>query len=148
MPKCYIWRMGRFQLSYSLIDGDFAVCHLPSDSSVPAWAMRGDFWNVIQTKDELSVICLQDQVPKEVLVQKGWACFRWYGGCDLGNTGLMAALSLLFAEGGVHLISVASFGSEFFLIRGPEREKAVNVLNRSGEAHQRGAESGARFIRK
>ncbi len=44
--------------------GLFAVCKLPLDSAIPAWATAGDVFTVSRTTDELSVVCRQEVVPE------------------------------------------------------------------------------------
>lgn len=69
--------------------GRFAVCKLPPDSEVPAWAMAGDVFSVTRTAEELSVVCRQAIVPNGMLRQSLLTGFgadrpsRTTGGCGL-----------------------------------------------------------------
>lgn len=96
--------------------------------------MKGHFWNVIHTKEELSIVCLQAQVPDGVRAEKGWACFKIHGPLDFGLTGVMAAVAVPLAEAGVSLFAMATFDTDYFLIRGPQLDKAIEAL--TGAGHQ------------
>src|SRR5437763_117508 len=73
-----------------VLSGDYAICRLPPDAPVPEWAMTGPLWTVARTADELSVVCLAQQVPSGVQVEPGWRALRVAGTLDFGLTGILA----------------------------------------------------------
>ena len=43
-------------LSLSVMDGLFAIAKLPANEVIPAWAVRGPFFAVTRTQEELSLV--------------------------------------------------------------------------------------------
>ena len=75
------------------VAGLFAVCKLPPDSAVPAWATAGDVFSVTRTADELSVVCRQEMVPAGTHCEGGWRCLRVAGAMPFTLVGVLASLT-------------------------------------------------------
>src|SRR5882724_4023048 len=71
-------------LTISVVPGQFAVCRLGAQATVPAWGTLGPFFSVTRTADELSVVCLEQNVPAEVKREPGWRLFKLEGPFDFG----------------------------------------------------------------
>ncbi len=68
----------KFKLT--LLPGLVAICRLKNTAEIPAWALKGDFFSLTRTSDELSIVCSEDRLPQEDLVaDKGWRCFKVQG---------------------------------------------------------------------
>ena len=52
------------QLTLIVVDGNFGVCRLEPDASIPSWATAGDLFSITRTAEELSVVCPQEAVPE------------------------------------------------------------------------------------
>jgi hypothetical protein len=63
--------MTEHQLRLLVVDGTFAVCRLPADAPLPAWATGADFFSVTRTPDELAVVCSEGVVPDGVMCERG-----------------------------------------------------------------------------
>jgi hypothetical protein len=83
-----------------ILPDTFAVCRLPADSTVPAWA-TGDFLSITRTADELSIVCLDAAVPEDVQCERGLRCLRVAGSLDFSLVGVLASLAVPLAEAGV-----------------------------------------------
>ena len=102
--------------------GRYAVCTLPPTTPIPSWATVGaDFWSITRTGDELSIICAQEQLPPgespELTVGREWVLFRVEGPFAFDVTGVLAALSALLARAGVVLLAVATYQTDYLLVK-------------------------------
>ena len=123
-----------------VLPGRYAVCQLPAQAAPPVWAMRGAFWSVTRTPDELSVICdtahLPADLPTDVPVATDWVTLQVVGPFDFGVTGVMAALSGTLAGAGVSLLPVATYATDYLLLQAAQVDAAVAALSAAGHTVQ------------
>jgi GNAT superfamily N-acetyltransferase len=120
-----------------LLPGRYAVCRLPADAAVPAWA-TGEVVSISRTSDELSVVCRQEAVPEGVRREGGWRCLGVAGPLDFAQVGVLAALLVPLAEAGVAVFALSTFDTDYLLVKDTDRERALAALRRAG--HEVGSE--------
>jgi hypothetical protein len=126
--------MPDYHLNLVLLPGTFAVCRLPTGAAVPAWAAAGDLVSITRTRDELSIVCPQDAVPEGVHCTRGFCCLRVAGTLDLGLVGVLAALVVPLAGAGVSVFPLATFDTDYLLLREADLPRATQALQAAGHA--------------
>ena len=125
----------------TLLPGRYAVCLLPPAAPVPPWiAMRwaatGDFLSITRTADELSIICTQDALPPnpppDATTARDWVLLRVEGPFDFDVTGVLAALSAVLAAADVVLLAVATYQTDYLLVKAAQFDRAVVALTAAG----------------
>jgi hypothetical protein len=133
-----------------VIDTPLAVCRLPPDAPVPAWAAGGPFSSVTRTADELSVVCAAAAVPAELpapcITSRDWRALRVDGPLDLALVGVLAALATPLAEAGVSIFPIATHDTDWILVPGAQLDRACDALARAGH-EVRGREVRGREVR-
>ena len=129
--------------SLTLLTGRYAACMLPALASIPSWAMLGgDFWSITRTSDELSIICAQVHLPVEdhpdLMVTQDWMLLRIEGPFAFDVTGVLAALSDVLAREGVVLLAVATYQTDYLLVKAEQIDSAIAALRKAGH-HVRSA---------
>ena len=114
-----------------ILPDTFAVCRLPADSSIPAWA-TGELVSITRTGDELSVVCREDAVPEDIRCETGWRCLRVDGTLDLSLVGVLASLAVPLAEAGVSVFAVSTFDTDFLLMKGVQLPRGMEALRAAG----------------
>jgi len=121
-------------LNLSILQDTFAICRLHSDAPPPDWALKGRFFSITRTPDELSIVCSQDNVPGGTTCEKNWRCFRVEGPLDFSLTGILASLATPLAQAGISIFAVSTFETDYLLVKQETLETAVRVLR--GAGHQ------------
>jgi len=67
------------QLTFAILRETFAICRLDKDTPIPDWAFRGGLFSITGTRDELSILCPQINVPKGIICNQGWSCLKVEG---------------------------------------------------------------------
>lgn len=119
-------------LTLSILPGEYAVSRLDPGDSPPAWAMRGEFWTVSRTTDELSALCRADLVPGDVQTQKGWAALKLHGPFEFTLTGVLASVLNPLKDAGIGIFAVSTFDTDYVLVAEEKLEAAVRVLVEAG----------------
>lgn len=119
------------QFRISLLPGLLAICRLAPDAEVPSWA-RGTFTSVTRTEDELSVVCDDDAVPDDVRSERGWRALKVLGPIPFEMTGVAAALVAPLAEARISVFLLATFDTDYLLLKEAVLEPAMAVLREAG----------------
>jgi hypothetical protein len=120
------------ELTLDLLDGQYAISRLGPDQPVPAWAWYGSLASVTRTPDELSIVCAEAAVPEHVerveRVERGWRALRVADPLDFGMVGVMARLTVPLAEVGISVLALATFDTDYLLVRETDLARAVAAL--------------------
>jgi Uncharacterized conserved protein len=116
--------------AFTLIEGHYAIARLHADDAIPSWA-RGRFLSITRTKDELSIVCEEGNVP-DVVADRGWRCLKLAGPFPLDQTGVAAAFTRVLADAGIALFVVSTYDTDYVLVRDTAVEHASLALRASG----------------
>jgi hypothetical protein len=108
-----------------------AVCRLDPSAEFPSWA-RGPFVSITRTDDELSIVCDEAAVPDGVQAERGWRCLKVEGPIPFEVTGVAAALVGPLAEARISVFLLATFDTDYLLVKRESFERAVETLRAAG----------------
>lgn len=120
-------------LTIEVLPGRYAVCRLDPGQDVPAWAWSGALASATRTDAELSIICAESAVPGTVeRVERDWRALRVAGPLDFNVVGVMARLTAPLARAGISILALATFDTDYLLVRNPDLARAVAALRADG----------------
>src|SRR5262249_19242318 len=90
-----------------VLPGGFGVCRLDGPGRLPQ-APAGDFFSITCTSAEVSLVCREEFVPEGSRVESGWRCLRVAGTLSFGLVGVLAALLVPLADGGISVFVVST----------------------------------------
>ncbi len=123
-------------VSLRVLEGEFAVWRLPSDSPPPPLD-ETSFLSVTRTAAELSVVGPADMVPDGAAVEAGWACLEVSGPLAFELTGVLAGISVPLAAAGVPIFVVSTFDTDYVLVPRAKLERALAALKAAGHRVER-----------
>jgi hypothetical protein len=123
-------------LNLAVLPDFFAICRLDSDRAVPAWATDGHFYSITRTVEELSVVCLESQVPEGVRCEREWRCLRVVDTLDFSVIGVLASLVKPLAEVGVSVFAISTFDTDHLLVKQQDLTKACEAVQQAGHTLQ------------
>ena len=118
-------------VNLTLLPATFAVCRLPTDSPVPAWA-SGSFVSITRTADELSVVCEESQAPADAQAERRWRMLRVNGTLDFALIGILAALTAPLADAGISVFAISTFDTDYLLVKQNKLQQAIAALVAAG----------------
>ncbi|PYS95490.1 MAG: ACT domain-containing protein, partial [Acidobacteria bacterium] len=74
--------MADIKLTLAVLPERFAVCRLGPSEDLPAWATRAPVFSITRTRDELSIVCPEENIPADTRSAKGWRALRLVGTFD------------------------------------------------------------------
>jgi hypothetical protein len=113
------------KLNLKLIDGIFAICRFNSDCQPPDWLWQSQsFYSLTKTDQELSLVCDQSIIPKEILdnsndtlCETDWGLFQVQGPLDFALTGILNRLTRPLAQKGISLFAVSTYDTDYILVK-------------------------------
>jgi hypothetical protein len=115
----------------TVIPGMYAVAKLPPDAAVPVWA-TGSFVSVTRTPHELSIVCEQGSMPSDIKIEGDWRALMVEGPLDFSLTGVLASLTAPLAAARISVFAIATFDTDYVLVRARDLSRAVGVLRDAG----------------
>jgi hypothetical protein len=113
--------------------GRWSVCRLAPDDAVPAWAtVPAPLLVTARSQTELSILAPEDHVPADVTSERGFRVIEVVGPVPFSVTGLIAALSQPLAAAGISLFPVATYDTDYVLVKDATLATAVGALRGAG----------------
>lgn len=120
------------QLTFILADGVFSLCRLAPEDAIPSWALSSDFYTISKTNDELSVVCESQYVPAGIKQDGNWRLLKIAAVLDLSLTGITAKFSTALANAGVNLCVIATYETDYILVKQEKLQTAITALQDAG----------------
>ena len=120
------------KLSLSLLPDKYAVCQFHPDKHIPYWALLGNFVSLTRTPEELSIVCQQDNVPDDTEAERGWRCVQVQGAFDFSIAGVNASLAIPLANADISVLAIATYATDYLLVKEENVERALQVLEQAG----------------
>jgi uncharacterized protein len=123
-------------LNLSVLGGRFAVLQLGPNSRIPAWALEGEFFTVSRTSEELSIVCLESNVPAKsnMRLERDWACLKLQGPFEFSLTGILLSVLEPLAKVNVGIFAISTFNTDFVLVKSEHLEAAIVALEGAGHS--------------
>ena len=124
-------------LTLKILPDELTVCRLPADAPAPALEPAGNFFSLTRTADEWSMVVSSAHVDPDWEAEPGWRCLELVGTFDFSLTGIMSALAGPLATAGISIFPMATWSTDYMLVREGDLEDACRVLIRAGHFIQR-----------
>ena len=124
----------RALLTLTVLPDRYAICRLDSKAPVPEWAIGDDFVSISRTRDELSIVCPERNLPKDGSGSRGWRILKCEGHLDYTLTGIIASLAEPLADAGVSIFPLATHDTDYILIKERQLDLAIQALTSYGHA--------------
>ena len=111
-----------------------AVVHMDPGSEVPPWAWNGSLAAVIQTTEELTIVCDQAAVPGHLTSELDRIAFKLEGPLPFSLTGVLASLLGPLASRCIPVFVVSTYETDYILVKADHAQQAKESFQ--AEGHQ------------
>ena len=122
------------RLALTLEANAYAICRLPPDTPLPAWALESAYFSITKTPDELSIVVPESVVPTDVVASRGWRMIRFAGPMPLDQTGILASVTAPLDAARVSVFAVGTYDTDYVLIPAAQRASALAALEAAGHS--------------
>ncbi len=124
-------------LNLLLLPDTYAVCQFHPDQHIPYWSLLGNFVSLTRSNEELSIVCQQDNVPDDIEAERGWRCVQVLGIFGFSEAGVHVSLAVPLAEANISVLAIATYATDYLLIKEENTERALQVLQQAGHRIER-----------
>jgi hypothetical protein len=110
----------------------FAVCRIPPECPIPAWASSGSWWSLSGSPNELSVVCEERLVPEGVVRSGPWRVLRIEGPLDHAMVGVLVAVVSPLAAAQVPIFAISTYDTDYVLVPESRLGQACRALVDAG----------------
>ena len=98
----------------------------------PDWIDKEKFFCITGTSDELSIVCVEKNIPEYILSEKDYSCIKIESILSLSSIGIIASISQLFAEAGISIFVISTFSTDYILVKSNDLDKAISIFIEEG----------------
>ena len=117
-------------LTMKLLKEKYGVCRLDKNELIPKWAQNSDFFSITKTCDELSIVCIQDDIPNNILCEKDWRILKIEGPLDFSLIGILASISTILAQSGISIFAISTYDTDYILVKNKNIGDAIQALTK------------------
>lgn len=115
-------------LTIRLLEEKYGVCRLNNNESIPEWIKNSDFFSITKTFDELSIVCLEKDIPDEVKCEKEWRILKVEGQLDFSLVGILSSISTILAKSGISIFAISTYDTDYILVKEKDVDNAMKAL--------------------
>lgn len=111
-----------------ILDRQFSIHRLSIDSVIPCQIYESEFYSIVKTSDEISVVCDSLIHLTAEKSSHDWTCIRFIGPLDFSLTGILDGISRVLADANISIFAVSTYNTDYILVETPNITKAKQAL--------------------
>jgi uncharacterized protein len=115
-----------------MLPGAYTIVRLEADAVVPEWASKGEFASITRTADELSIVCLAGNLPRNVNTPEHWTCLKLEGPFPFSLTGVLLSFIEPLSTNEIPIFAVSTYDTDYVLIQEEYVDRALSILDAAG----------------
>jgi hypothetical protein len=121
------------QLPLDVLPDTLAVCRLPPDAALPAWAsVPVPFLTISRTAEELSITTRQSAVPPAVHCERDSRALRVRGTLPPDLVGILVSIAEPLARAGLSIFAISTYDTDYVLVKARDLPAALEALRKAG----------------
>lgn len=109
----------------------YAICRLNSDDDIPEWINKKAFYSITKTSEELSILCLQENIPAEIKCEKDWKILKIDSKLDFSIVGVISELSKILAQNNISIFVISTFDTDYICVKEKDLCLTTEVLEKN-----------------
>ena len=120
-------------LPLEVLPDTLAICRLPPDATLPAWATGGAaFLTISRTAEELSITAVQRVVPAGTRCERDYRALRVRGTLPPDLVGILLSIAEPLARAGLAIFAISTYDTDYVLVKARDLPAALEALRAAG----------------
>jgi uncharacterized protein len=119
-------------MNFEVLEAKYAIYRFGNESVLPDWIYSSGFYSITKTKDEISVVAVQNNlISSNILCNKDWRIIKILGPLDFSLVGIIAEISAIFKKKKISIFTISTYDTDYFLIKQKDLDIAIQALNKN-----------------
>ena len=113
-----------------MLKGEYVVVKLPVDFQISDQILKFDFYNLIRTSDELSLVIRNDENfdYKKFEYEDNWSIFRFESSLDFSLIGVLDGVIKPLSEKNISVFVFSTFDTDYVMFKTENKFKVISIL--------------------
>ncbi len=120
-------------LKLTILNKKYSIYKFLNQSVLPDWIYSSDFYSITGTKDELSVVAVQnDSISENVKCNKNWRILKIEGPLDFSLTGIIASITCILKKENIPVFIISTYDTDYILVKQKNLNNSIKALRKKG----------------
>ena len=117
-------------MKLKMLKGEYVVVKLPVDFQISDQILKFDFYNLIRTSDELSLVIRNDENFdfKKFEYEDNWSIFRFESSLDFSLIGVLDGVIKPLSEKHISVFVFSTFDTDYVMFKTENKFKVISIL--------------------
>ena len=117
-------------MKLKMLKGEYVVIILPVDFQISDQILKFDFYNLIRTSDELSLVIRNDENFdfKKFEYEDNWSIFRFESSLDFSLIGVLDGVIKPLSEKNISVFVFSTFDTDYVMFKTENKFKVISIL--------------------
>lgn len=117
-------------MKLKMLKGEYVVVKLPVDFQISDQILKFDFYNLIRTSDELSLVIRNDENFdfKKFEYEDNWSIFRFESSLDFSLIGVLDGVIKPLSEKNISVFVFSTFDTDYVMFKTENKFKVISIL--------------------
>jgi len=117
-------------MKLKMLKGEYVVIKLPVDFQISDQILKFDFYNLIRTSDELSLVIRNDENFdfKKFEYEDNWSIFRFESSLDFSLIGVLDGVIKPLSEKNISVFVFSTFDTDYVMFKTENKFKVISIL--------------------
>ena len=117
-------------MKLKMLKSEYVVIKLPVDFQISDQILKFDFYNLIRTSDELSLVIRNDENFdfKKFEYEDNWSIFRFESSLDFSLIGVLDGVIKPLSEKNISVFVFSTFDTDYVMFKTENKFKVISIL--------------------
>jgi uncharacterized protein len=121
------------RMDLTVLENTYSIFRFDSNSRLPENIYSSEFCSVTRTKDELSVVAVQNHlITGYSSCETDWRIIKINGPLAFSMTGVLAGISGILKETGIPIFVISTYETDYIMVKANDLVSAINALCTAG----------------
>lgn len=118
-------------INVEIFTEEYVIIKFDLNSNLPSFIFEGNFFNILKSTTELSIICEKSVIPENfncLKIEFNWTLMKLIGPFDFDQAGVLSDFLRPLAIAQIGILALSSFDTDYVLVKTKNITSAINVL--------------------
>jgi len=117
-------------MKLKMLKGEYVVVKLPVDFQISDQILKFNFYNLVRTSDELSLVIRNDENfdYKKFEYEDNWSIFRFDSSLDFSLIGVLDGVIKPLSEKNISVFVFSTFDTDYVMFKTENKFKVISIL--------------------